>query len=405
MIKDQINEGIYMLSMNVKDIYFESMWKLPHGVSLNSFVVKGDKTAIIDGVIGWDGVPETLYDHLKAIDVDPLEIDYLVVNHLEPDHSGWIENFKKIKSDFTVVISPKGEEMLKSYYGDDLNVLVVKDGDTLDLGNGKVLSFHHIPNVHWPETMMTYETSTNTLFSCDMYGAFGGLTDRYYDTTMTDEDKVLYEEEGLRYFSNVLTTFSPMVKKAIAKTKTLDVQLIAPGHGPLYKAPSKIMDDYLRYCSYANGDGKDEVTIVWGSMYGETKKTVMEAKRLLEEKNIKVNMVQMPYSTKSDVVKNVFKAKGVIVAASTYEYKMFPPVSHAIDECGRKKITGKSVVYFGSYGWNSGAKKELENILETYRMKWDLMDGFEFKGAPLKEDFTHINASINALIQSMNAKK
>jgi flavorubredoxin len=342
MIKERINDGIYMLSMNVEDIYFESMWKLPHGVSLNSFVVKGDKTAIIDGVIGWDGVPETLYDHLKAIDVDPLEIDYLVVNHLEPDHSGWIEHFKKIKTDFTVVISPKGEEMLKSYYGEDLDVLVVKDGDTLDLGNEKVLSFHHIPNVHWPETMMTYETSTKTLFSCDMYGAFGVLTDRYFDTTMTDQDKVLYEEEGLRYFSNVLTTFSPMVKRAVAKTKTLDVKLIAPGHGPLYKEPNKIMDDYLRYCTYANGDGKDEVTIVWGSMYGETEKTVMEAKRNLEEKDIKVNMVQLPYSTKSDVVTNVFKAKAVIVAASTYEYKMFPPVAHAIDECGRKKNNGKS---------------------------------------------------------------
>ena len=401
MIKDKIADGIYLLSMNVENILFESMWELPDGVSLNSYIVKGEKTAIIDGVIGWDGVPETLYEHLEECKVDPKNIDYLIVNHMEPDHAGWIENFKEIKKDFTVVISPKGEAILRSYYGDELNILVVNEGDTLDLGDGKVLSFHMIPNVHWPETMMTFETSTKTLFPCDMYGAFGTLNERYLDKLMTDEDKAFYENEGLRYFSNVLTTFSPMVKRAVAKTRTLGVHLIAPGHGPLYTNPETIMADYERYCDYANGPAKKEVTILWGSMYGETGRTVEFAENYLLSKGIKVNNMHVPHATESDIVTSIFKSSIILVAAPTYEYKMFPPVAHALDEIGRKKITGKTAMYFGSYGWNSGAKREFENILDTYKMKWNVEDLVEFNGRACGKMYDTIQASLDKLIQKI----
>ena len=109
MEKIKIADGIHLLTMNVEDILFEGVWKLANGVTLNSYIVKGEKTAIIDGVIGWDGVPETLYKNLADIDVDPKDIDYLIVNHMEPDHSGWIENFEKIKNDFTIVCTEKAD--------------------------------------------------------------------------------------------------------------------------------------------------------------------------------------------------------------------------------------------------------------------------------------------------------
>lgn len=399
MIKDKIANDIYLLSMNVENILFESMWDLPEGVSLNSYIVKGEKTAIIDGVIGWDGVPETLYEHLEACNVNPMDIDYLIVNHMEPDHAGWIENFKEIKKDFTVVISKKGEAILRSYYGDELNILVVNEGDTLDLGNGKVLSFHMIPNVHWPETMMTLETSTKTLFTCDLYGSFGTLNERFFDELMTKEDKEFFEEEGLRYFSNVLATFSPMVKRAVAKTRELGVALIAPGHGPLYKNPESIMQDYERYCDYAKGPAKKEITILWGSMYGETGRTVEFAENHFLSKGIKVNNLQLPQASESDVVTSVFKSSIVLVAAPTYEYKMFPPVAHALDEIGRKKISGKKAMYFGSYGWNSGAKREFENIIDNYKMKWDIHDLIEFNGRACDNMYISIQNSLDELIK------
>jgi flavorubredoxin len=405
MKKIQIADNIHMLSMNVEDILFEGMWDIANGVTLNSYIVKGDKTAIIDGVIGWDGIPETLYKNLEEINIDPKDIDYLIVNHMEPDHSGWIENFKKINNDFTILCTDKAANLVKSFFGDDEKIKVVKEGDTLDLGAGKVLSFHPVPNVHWPDTMMTYESDTKTLFSCDMYGSFGKINESYFDDQMTDEDVEYFEEEGIRYFSNVMATFTPQVKKAIKKTEEFDINLIAPGHGPLYrKNPQKIIDDYSRFSEYSNGAGKNEVTILWGSMYGMTKKAVDFAEKILVNKGIKVNKLEMPLKSESEMMATVFKSGGVIVAAPTYEYKMFPPVAAALEELGRKKVTGKLAFSFGSYGWSGGAQKELNEIIEKNRMKWDFVEPVEFEGSPREEDLKKVEEGICELIERMKDK-
>ena len=405
MIKKKIEDHIYMLSMNVEDMYFESMWELPHGVTMNSYIVQGEKIAIIDGVTGWDGVPQSLYEQLGEIDIDPNDIEYVVINHLEPDHSGWLDDFKKVNKHFTVVTTAKGKLILQAFYGDDLNIMIVGEGDKLDLGRKKVLSFHPTPNVHWPETMLTYEESSKILFSCDMYGAFGVINEHYFDGEMTKEEIEVLEEETVRYYSNVMSTFSPMVKRAIAKTKELDVGMIAPGHGPIYKKnPEKIVNAYLSFTEYSKGYGKNEVAILWGSMYGLTEKAVNYVEEILEREGIKVHSIHMPYDTTSDMVAKVFQSAAVIVAASTYEYKMFPPVAHAIDELGRKKITGKEAMYLGSYGWNSGALKDFQKIMDNLNMKWTLVESVEFEGTPKKEDFKKIEEGIYTLILKMKDK-
>ncbi len=404
MEKIKIADGIHLLTMNVEDILFEGVWKLANGVTLNSYIVKGEKTAIIDGVIGWDGVPETLYKNLADIDVDPKDIDYLIVNHMEPDHSGWIENFEKIKNDFTIVCTEKAAKLVTSFYGNE-RLKIVKEGDTLDLGNGKVLSFHPVPNVHWPDTMYTYESSSKTLFCCDMYGSFGKMGEHHFDDEMTDEEVEFFENEGIRYYSNVMTTFTPMLRRAIEKSKEFELNLIAPGHGPLYrKNTNKIINDYTRFSKYAEGAGKNEITILWGSMYGMTKKAITYAEKILEREGIKVNSLEMPLNTDSEMIATVFRSAGIIIAAPTYEYKLFPPVAAAMDEIGRKKITGKAAFRFGSYGWSGGAEKELNEIVERNRMKWDFVESIEFEGSPKQEDLDKIEAGIMELIQKMKEK-
>jgi anaerobic nitric oxide reductase flavorubredoxin len=331
MKKLKIADGIHMLTMNVEDILFEGIWEIANGVTLNSYIVQGEKTAIIDGVIGWDGVPETLYRNLEEIGVKPEDIDYLIVNHMEPDHSGWISNFRKIKDDFTIICTDRAAKMVASFYGED-RIRVVKEGDTLDLGKGKVLSFHPVPNVHWPDTMYTYERDTKTLFSCDMFGAFGRMEDHCFYDELTPEEVDFFESEGIRYYSNVMTTFTSSLRKAIEKAKTLEINIIAPGHGPVYrKNPQKIIDDYARFSLYAEGAGKDEVTILWGSMYGMTAKAVDHVEDILRREGIKYNKLQMPQESESEMVATVFKSAGVIIAAPTYEYKLFPPVAAALN--------------------------------------------------------------------------
>ena len=400
----QIANGIHMLTMNVEDILFEGIWEIANGVTLNSYIVQGDKTAIIDGVIGWDGIPEALYENLKKIGVDTKNIDYLIVNHMEPDHSGWISNFRKIKDDFTVVCTEKAARMVSSFYGED-KIRIVKEGDILDLGNGKVLSFHPVSNVHWPDTMYTYERGTKTLFSCDMFGAFGKMEDHCFDDELTPEETDFFEFEGIRYYSNVMATFTPSLRKAIEKAKSLDINAIAPGHGPVYrKNPQKIIDDYYRFSLYADGAGKNEVTILWGSMYGMTAKAVEFVEGILQREGIKYNMLEMPQKSESEMIATVFKSAGIIIAAPTYEYKLFPPVAAALNELGRKKITGKLAFRFGSYGWSGGAEKELKEIIERNKMNWDFIQSVEFEGAPREEDLVKIEAGVLELVEKMKEK-
>jgi flavorubredoxin len=405
MKKIKIADDIHMLSMNVSDMLFEGIWEIANGVTLNSYIVKGEKTAIIDGVIGWDGVPETLYSNLEEIGVAPENIDYLIVNHMEPDHSGWIESFEKINNNFTILCTDKAAKLVSSFYGNSGRIKAVKEGDTLNLGKGKVLSFHPVPNVHWPDTMFTYEADTKTLFSCDMYGAFGKMEEHHFDDEMTSEEIEFYETEGIRYYSNVMTTFTSMLKKAIQKSKEFDIKIIAPGHGPIYrKNPQKIIDDYTRFSQYAVGAGKNEISILWGSMYGMTEKAVNFAESILKREGIKVNKLKMPLESESEMIATVFKSAGIIIAAPTYEYKLFPPVAAAIDELGRKRITGKAAFRFGSYGWSGGAEKELKEIIERNNMKWDFVDSVEFEGSPKEEDLIKIESRILELIKKMKDK-
>ena len=405
MKKIEIADEIHMLSMNVEDILFEGIWEIANGVTLNSYVVKGDKTAIIDGVIGWDGIPETLYKNLQEINVNPEDIDYLIVNHMEPDHSGWIENFEKVNNSFQIICTDKAARLVSSFYGDEGRIRIVKEGDTLDLGQGKILSFHPTPNVHWPDTMLTYESNSKTLFSCDMYGAFGRMENHHFDDEFIPEEVDFFEDEGIRYFSNVMTTFISAIRKAIQKTEEFDINIIAPGHGPIYrKNPQKIIDDYSRFSKYAQGAGKKEVTILWGSMYGMTKKAVDFAVKVLEEQGIKVNLLQMPLESDSEMIATVFKSAAVIIAAPTYEYKLFPPIATAIDELGRKKITGKAAFRFGSFGWSGGAENELKDIIERNKMKWDFIESVEFEGSPKPEDLEKIEAGVLEIIKKMEDK-
>ena len=404
MKKIKLADGIYMLTLNVDEILFEGMWDIVNGVTLNSYIVQGEKTAIIDGVIGWDGVPETLYKNMEEIGVDPQNIEYLIVNHMEPDHSGWISNFRKIRDNFTIICTDKAAKMVSSFYGED-KIRVVKEGDTLDLGKGKVLSFHPVPNVHWPDTMYTYESDTKTLFSCDMFGAFGKMGDHCFDDELTPEEVDFFEIEGMRYYSNVMATFTASVKKAIEKAKTLEIKTIAPGHGPVYrKDPQKIMDDYLRYTRYAEGAGKDEITILWGSMYGMTGKALDFAECILKREGVRYNKLEVARASDSETVANVFRSAGIIIAAPTYEYKLFPPAAAALNEVGRKRITGKAAFRFGSYGWSGGAENELKEIIERNRMNWDFVGSVEFEGAPKEEDLARVEAGILKLIEKMKEK-
>lgn len=395
-------EGIDQLSINVEGILFESLWDMPKGVSINSYVVRGEKTAIIDGVCGWDGVPESLYALLERLQVDIKSINYLVLNHLEPDHAGWIEDFRKLHSDFEVICTDKGAELFKAFFGEGVRIRVVKDGDQLDLGDGKVLSFKTIPHVHWPDAMVTYDVSNGILFTCDAFGSFGKLEGSSLDDDYSDVELAEYEEETIRYYANILAAFSPFVIKAIEKLKPLDIKMIAPGHGLVWHSRvGKIIQDYLDYANYQKGEARREVTLIWGSMYGMTGEAVKAAIEVLEGSNVKYHVHQVPESSWGDILTSVWRSSGVILAMPTYEYKMFPPMAAALEEIGKKKAQGRKAFRFGSYGWSGGAQKELDEITERLKLCWTFIEPHEFRGKPSTEDLQIVKNQVKALVDSL----
>lgn len=401
----KVIDDTYLLSVNVENILFEGLWEMPNGVSVNSYIIKGEKTAIVDGVCGWDGVPESLFALLDKLDIDPQSIEYLIINHMEPDHSGWIEDFKKIKSDFKVVCSKKSAELLEAFYGHEENITVVKDNDTLDLGNGHILKFVEIPNVHWPDTIATFDTLTGTLFSCDAFGSFGTVTSSSYDDMLTDDEIDFYENEAVRYYANIVAAFSTPVKKAIEKCSPLPIKIIAPGHGIVWrKNPSKIIEDYIRYASYQKGPAKEEITIIWGSMYGMTEKAVNHVVEVLNEENIKVNIHRVPETSWGTILASAWNSTGIILAMPTYEYKMFPPMAAVLEELAKKKVCGRKAFRFGSYGWSGGAQKELDEIISRYCIDWDFIEPIEFKGTPKEEDLQLIEERVRELVKEVRGR-
>lgn len=383
-----VSDGIFRLSANGgPEILFESMWPLPHGVSMNSYIVKGARCAIIDGVCGWDGVPETLLAQFASLAIEAKDIDYVVMNHLEPDHTGWLEAFRRLRGDFTLVASEKGLELARALYGFAGKTLAVRSGSRIELGGGKELVFEEIPNVHWPETIATYERSSGTLFPCDAFGSFGAVAEAPYDDQLDEARLEFYEAEALRYYANILATFSASVGKAIDKLERLEIRVLAPGHGLVWrKDPRRILQLYRRFVSYARGPAEAEVTVLWGSMYGNTEAAVRAVIAGIEAAGGRTNVFRVPQDHISFVLASAWRSSGIVIAAPTYEYRMFPPMATALEELGRKRVVRKKAFRLGSFGWSGGAHKEMEEIQERWRMAWEFLAPVEFKGTPTPED-------------------
>lgn len=380
MQSNKIAEGIYHIGSNINNgDLFEGMWPIPEGVSLNTYVVKGEKTAIIDLVDDWNGAPDNLLKQLESIDVKPEEIDYIVLNHLEPDHTGWLDGFVKETGNIEIVTTPKGEKMLRSLFNYEGPVRSVKDGDTLDLG-GKELTFYHAPFVHWPETMVTYDAETGVLFSCDAFGSYGDLGSEVFDDQISEEKHKFYDDESLRYYANIVAGYSLPVIRAIDKLSALDIKVIAPSHGIIWRDdPAVIVDRYRKFAEYMSDGGEKEITLVVGSMYGKTKAIVSSIIEGIRSEGVPVHKFEIPNDHVSYILSAAWKSKGLVFGMPTYEGKMFPPMASVLEMFSVKHVWNKHVFRFGSYAWTGGAQRDFDNRID--KMKWECIEPLEWEGS------------------------
>jgi flavorubredoxin len=377
-----ITDKIFALHADIKsEDLFEGIWPIPYGVSLNSYLVKSEKIALIDLVRDWVGAPGELAGQLASIGLGLDDIDYLILNHLEPDHSGWLAEFRAINPDAEIISTQKGIDLVRSFYKIEDGLRAVKTGDRLDLGEGMSLDFFEAPNVHWPETMFTWAADGGVLFSCDAFGSFGALDERVFDDEYTDEEHVFFESEALRYYANIVSSFGLFVKRAIEKASALDIQVVAPSHGIIWRSnPREIIDRYARYASYLDGAREKEIAIVWGSMYGNTEKGLAAVIEGIEEEGVPYSIHRVPNEDASWVLADAYKSEGVLIAMPTYEYRMFPPMAYILDVFERKHVWYRKALRIGSFGWIGGARKEYENKIAP--LKWDSLEMVEWAGSP-----------------------
>jgi len=382
----KITDGIYWIGANIStNDLFEGLWPIPNGVTINSYVVKGDKIAIIDLVRDWSGAQSNLIDELNSIGISIKDVDYFILNHLEPDHTGDLRGFNELSGKAEIITSKKGKPLVEAYYGIKENVRAVSSGDTIDLGQGKVLTFYDIPNVHWPETMATFENSTGTLFPCDAFGSFGALKGSLFDDENSEEDHLFYENESLRYYANIVGPFSNFVLKAIDSLGPLDIKIIAPSHGLVWRGnPGTIVNRYKAYANYMNDYAEPKITVIWGSMYSNTEKMLRSVLKGIASEGVHVEIFRVPEDDKSYILASAWESAGLIFGMPTYEYKMYPPMQDLISLLAKKHVWNKKVFRFGSYGWSGGAQKHFDQMTE--KLKWDCLEPLEFQGGATDED-------------------
>lgn len=390
----KIDEGVFAFHADVDSKYFEGFWSIPKGVTLNSYAIVSEKIALIDLFRVWDTSLNQMNEQYKDAGIKLSDVDYVILNHLEPDHTDFIRDFCEINKKAKILSTAKGASLVEKFCkADKTRLEIVKTGDTLDLGRGHVLDFTEVPNVHWPETMVTFDRASSVLFTCDAFGSYGKTGDRIFDDEFTEAEHEAFESECLRYYANIVASFSTFVKNAIAKFPNLCVnenaiKIIAPSHGIIWrKNPLTIVERYIKYAGYNTGSVcEKEICVIQGSMYGYTKQGVAAVIDGIKEvaPNAKITVFTVPDDDVSDILSVAYKAKSLLLAMPSYEYKMYPPMAYVINLFNRKHFTGKNVMRIGSFGWVGGAKKEYEDLIAP--LKWTQIGDYEWQGVPSEED-------------------
>lgn len=347
----EITKDIFYVGVNDRVKHkFEALWPLPYGVSYNSYIVAGtEKVALIDTVC-----IEEVREYFNNIDAiaGNRRIDYLVINHMEPDHSGSIPEIVRAYPDIRIVGNAKTIDMIKGFYHIDSadRFLEIKDGDTLSLGD-MTLRFYLTPMVHWPETMMTYVEEREVLFSGDAFGTFGALNGGVTDKDMETD---VFISEMYRYYSNIVGKYGRFVEKALEKLSGLKFSYICSTHGPVWcdKIP-EVVDIVSRLASYKSERG---VVIVYGSMYGNTAEVAEMIAREISALGIKRIIIHnASHSNMSDIINDAFRYETLIVGSATYSMRLFPPVETFMNAMETREIKNKVFATFGNYTWAAGA--------------------------------------------------
>jgi flavorubredoxin len=383
----ELRPGVYSVgAIDWDRRLFDALIPLPDGTSYNSYLIEGsEKKALIDTVD--PTMEDILTNHLKQLEVE--NIDYVIANHAEQDHSGAIPRVLEDYPNAKVVTTPRGKDMLMDLLLlPDEKFITVGDGETLSLGN-KTLEFIHAPWVHWPETMLTYLREDKVLFPCDLFGSHLATTDSY----VTDEGQVY--EAAKRYYAEIMMPFHSNIEKHLERIKGYQIDIIAPSHGPMYDKPSFILEAYR---SWVLDPPRNIVVLPYISMHGSSQKMVEYLTGALVDRGVKVKQFNLAVGDIGKLAIALVDAATMVVGTPTVLVGPHPNVAYAalLANALRPKLQFVSVI--GSYGWGSKAVDQLKGMIPN--LKVEVLDPVISKGFPNEADFKALDNLASAIAQN-----
>lgn len=360
-------------------------WQLAHfhgdeysthrGSSYNSFLVRDKKTALIDTV--WLPFDKEFVSRLKE-EIDLKEIDYIVMNHNEVDHSGALPELLREIPDVPIYCTAKGEAILRGHYHRDWNFVNVRTGDTLPLGE-TTLTFIEATMLHWPDTMMSYLSGDNVLFSNDVFGQHFASESLFDDSV--DSEAMMYE--AMKYYANIILPYSNMAKRKLAELKSMNlpIDIIAPSHGVMWKEHvCDILDNYNRWCS---GYQENQITIIYDTMWNSTR-TMAEniAQGICEaDPSVNIRIFNAAEHDKNDIITEIFRSKAIAVGCPTINNRVSHAIGGLLEMVKGLRFKGKKGAAFGSYGWSGESTGIINNMLNASGFETD-DDGLKLLWVP-----------------------
>ena len=396
VIKEKITKDLYLLRLDDDETrFFEALWEIPEGITYNAYVLTTSEGNVLFD--GWKNTYTHMFLETLSTIVDPKDLDYIIVHHAEPDHSGSLPKILDAAKYKPIVLGhPMAKGIIEAFYNLEMNFKGLKDGEELKLGE-KTLRYIYTPWLHWPETSMTYIAEEKILLSGD---AFGGYS---IPSTVFDEDESVvksYEAFVRKYIATVIGHYRSFITRAVEKLENLNVkpEIIAPGHGLVWKKdPSRIINDYIKWAEASPEKGK--ALIVYSSMYGSVKKLVEHVVKELKNRGynpITYGFTDMGREPISDIIGDALDAEIIIIGAATYEASIFPYLEFIAKELTLKASSPKPVIILSSYGWGGVAGKQIKEQLS--KAGFNVVSVIELRGAPSEKDVNKLLDNIKSVL-------
>ncbi|HLS53238.1 MAG TPA: FprA family A-type flavoprotein [Tissierellaceae bacterium] len=393
----KIFDDLYWVGVNDRrTAMFENIHPIPEGISYNSYLLLDEKTVLLD-TVDWS-VCDTFIENISHV-LDGRDLDYLVINHMEPDHAACIGVVMEKYPNLKVIGNRKTFDFMEQFgYDINSNAVEIKDGDTMSFGKHELM-FISAPMVHWPETMATFDKNTGVLFSADAFGTFKSLDGRLYN------DEVDFEREFLvparRYYTNIVGKYGPQVQTLLKKTSDLDIKYICPLHGPVWRNNlDYFIDKYDKWSKYEPEE--KGVLIVYGSMYGNTEAAAEDlARRLVEKGMSNISMYDASKTHTSYMIADAFKYSHLVIASATYNLNIYTPVQNFLLDMKALNLQKRTVGIIENGTWAPRAGKLIKDLLGEMRDMHILENDILIKSSMDEGDIDGMEALANSIIESM----